>query len=167
MGGHLGVFQRPLTLILLQKHRDTNGSRIVIQVGGVYTTLCQAEGILLQKYRDRNGIRITDTSQKYRGQGYEFQYEPQSRNCQIINLRKKWGLRQFQKERLKVRKTALFAQKVYKKCARSAVLRTFRCSLVNLFLTNLVRISGFSSLFSAIAVFWALSGKMCWKHCDR
>ena len=33
--------------------------------------------------------------------------------------------------------------------------------LVNLFLTNLVRISGFSSLFSAIAVFLALSGKMC------
>ena len=33
--------------------------------------------------------------------------------------------------------------------------------LVNLFLTNLVRISGFSSLFSAIAVFLALSGKTC------
>ena len=33
--------------------------------------------------------------------------------------------------------------------------------LVNLFLTNLVRICGFSSLFSAIAVFLALSGKMC------
>ena len=33
--------------------------------------------------------------------------------------------------------------------------------LVNLFLTNLVRISGFSSLFSAIAVFLALSGRMC------
>ena len=33
--------------------------------------------------------------------------------------------------------------------------------LVNLFLTNLVRISGFSSLFSAIAVFLALSGKKC------
>ena len=46
----LGVFQRPLTLILLQKYRDTNGSRIVIQIGGVYTTLCQEEGILLQKY---------------------------------------------------------------------------------------------------------------------
>ena len=35
--------------------------------------------------------------------------------------------------------------------------------LVSLFLTNLVRISGFSSLFSAIAVFLALSGKMCWR----
>ena len=31
----LGVFQRPLTLILLQKYRDTNGSRIVIKIGGV------------------------------------------------------------------------------------------------------------------------------------
>ena len=50
-----GVPQRPLTLILLQKYRDTNGRRIVIQIGGVYTTFCQEEGILLQKYRDRNG----------------------------------------------------------------------------------------------------------------
>ena len=44
-----------MTLILLQKHRDTNGRRIVIQIGGVYTTFCQEEGILLQKYRNRNG----------------------------------------------------------------------------------------------------------------
>ena len=51
----LGVSQRPLTLILLQKYRDTNGRHIVIQIGGVYTTFCQEEGILLQKYRDRNG----------------------------------------------------------------------------------------------------------------
>ena len=52
---YLGVSQRPLTLILLQKYRDTNGRRIVIQIGGVYTTFCQEGGILLQKYRDRNG----------------------------------------------------------------------------------------------------------------
>ena len=45
-----GVSQRPLTLILPQKYRDANGRRIVIQIGGVYTTLCQREGILLQKY---------------------------------------------------------------------------------------------------------------------
>ena len=45
-----GVFQRPLTLILLQKYRDTNGRRIVIQIGGVYTTFCNREGIHLQKY---------------------------------------------------------------------------------------------------------------------
>ena len=44
------MFQRPLALILLKKHRDTNGRRIVIQIGGVYTTFCQEEGILLQKY---------------------------------------------------------------------------------------------------------------------
>ena len=31
------------------------GSRIVIQIGGVYPTFCREEGILLQKYRDRNG----------------------------------------------------------------------------------------------------------------
>ena len=34
-------------------------------------------------------------------------------------------------------------------------------NLVNLLLIKLVRLSGFSSLFSAIAVFLALSGKMC------
>ena len=47
--------QRPLTLILLLKYRDTNGRRIVIRIGGVCTTFCQEEGILSQKYRDRNG----------------------------------------------------------------------------------------------------------------
>ena len=31
---------------------------MVIQIGGVYTTFCQKEGILLQKYHDRNGRRI-------------------------------------------------------------------------------------------------------------
>ena len=46
----LGVFQPPLTRILLQKYRDTNGRRIVIQIGGVYTTFCQEEGIIWQKY---------------------------------------------------------------------------------------------------------------------
>ena len=54
----LGVFQRPLNLILLQRYRDTNGSRIVIQIGGVYhATFCHMEGIFLQKYRARNGRR--------------------------------------------------------------------------------------------------------------
>ena len=65
----LGVFQRPLTLILLQKYRDTNGSRIVMQIGGVYTTFCQKEGILLQKYRDRNGRCIAILFRSIRGQG--------------------------------------------------------------------------------------------------
>ena len=51
----LGVLQRPLTLILLQKYRDANVRRIVIQIGGVYTTFRKEEGILWQKYRDRNG----------------------------------------------------------------------------------------------------------------
>ena len=27
----------------------------MIQIGGVYTTFCQKEGILLQKHRDKNG----------------------------------------------------------------------------------------------------------------
>ena len=56
------MFQRPIRCVpttpdpnKMQKYRDTNGSRIVIQIGGVYTTFCQEEGILLEKYRDRNG----------------------------------------------------------------------------------------------------------------
>ena len=65
----LGVSQRPLTLILLQKYCDTNGRRIGIQIGGVYTTFCQEDGILLQKYRDRNGrcIAILFKSIRVRG----------------------------------------------------------------------------------------------------
>ena len=31
----------------------------MIQIGGVYTTFCQEEGIVSQKYRDRNGRCIT------------------------------------------------------------------------------------------------------------
>ena len=54
----LGMFQRPLTLILPQKYHDTNGRRSVTQSGGLYATFCPKEGILLQKYRDRNGRRI-------------------------------------------------------------------------------------------------------------
>ena len=57
-GDGLVSLQRPLTLILLRKHRDANGRRVVIQIGGVYTNFCQKEGILLQKYRDRNGRRV-------------------------------------------------------------------------------------------------------------
>ena len=41
----LGECSNELTLILLQTCRDANGSRIVIQIGGVYTTFCQKEGI--------------------------------------------------------------------------------------------------------------------------
>ena len=50
----MGVFQGPLTLILLQMSRGASGSRIVMQTRGVYTTFSQKEGILLQKYRHRN-----------------------------------------------------------------------------------------------------------------
>ena len=63
------MYQRLLTLTLLQKYRDTNGRRIVIQIGGVCTTFCQEEGILLQKYRDKNGrcIAILFKSIEVRG----------------------------------------------------------------------------------------------------
>ena len=51
----LGVFQQPLTLTLLQKHRDTKWEPYRDTIGGVSTTFCQEEGILLQKYHDGNG----------------------------------------------------------------------------------------------------------------
>ena len=53
--GESGLSQRRMTLILLQKYRDTNGRRILIQIGGVKKYFCQEGGIPLQKYRDRNG----------------------------------------------------------------------------------------------------------------
>ena len=40
----MGVFQRPQTLILLQKYRDANVSRIVIQIGGLYILLLPPKG---------------------------------------------------------------------------------------------------------------------------
>ena len=67
----LGVFQRPLTLILLQKYRDANGSRIVIQSGGVYTTFCQEGGILLQKYAIEMG-GVSRYSSKVSGSGVDL-----------------------------------------------------------------------------------------------
>ena len=58
MGNPLGGVPTTPDLIFLQNDRDTNGSRTVIQIGGVCTTFCQEGGILLQKYRDRDGRRI-------------------------------------------------------------------------------------------------------------
>ena len=45
-----------------------------------------------------------------------FPVEPQSPNGKNINLHKKWGSRRFQKECQKVRRTALFAHFLCKKC---------------------------------------------------
>ena len=42
-----GAFQQPLTVILVQKHCDINGNRVVIHMGGVYTTSNQGKGTLL------------------------------------------------------------------------------------------------------------------------
>ena len=41
----------------------------MIQIGGVYTTLFQEEGILLQKYRDRNGRCIATLFKTIRVRG--------------------------------------------------------------------------------------------------
>ena len=66
----LAVSQRHLTLILLQKYRDTNGRRIVIQIGGgAYAIFCKEEGILVQKYRDGNGRCIAILFKKHWGRG--------------------------------------------------------------------------------------------------
>ena len=78
----LGVFQRLQTLMLLQKHRDTNGRRIVIQIGGVYTTFSR-EGILLQEHRGRNGcIAILFYSIRVRGR-CDF---PDLQNCSYCSF---------------------------------------------------------------------------------
>ena len=54
------------TLILLQKYRDTNGSRIVIQIGGVYTTFCQEGGHTFAKVWRYKWEVYRDAFQKYR-----------------------------------------------------------------------------------------------------
>ena len=64
--------QRPLTLILPQKYRDTNGRRIVIQIGGVYTTSCRREGIHLQKYAIEMGGVYRDTFSRVLGSGVDL-----------------------------------------------------------------------------------------------
>ena len=66
----VGPLRRLLTLVLLQKHCNTNGSRIVIQIG-VYTTFREEEGMLLQKYRDSNGRCIAIPSEAS-GSGVEL-----------------------------------------------------------------------------------------------
>ena len=82
---YLGVSQRPLTLILLKKYRDTNGRRIVIQIGGVYTTFCQEEGILLQKYHDKNGRCIAIL---FKSIGVRGRFDsPEIKLCNVIIFR--------------------------------------------------------------------------------
>ena len=41
----------------------------MIQIGGVYTTFCQQEGIFLKKYRDRNGRCIAILFKRIRVRG--------------------------------------------------------------------------------------------------
>ena len=81
--GDLEAFQRPLTLILLQKYRDRHGSHVMIQIGGVYTTFCQEEGILLQKHRDTNGRCITILF-KCIGVRGRFDSPERWRQCQFV-----------------------------------------------------------------------------------
>ena len=50
--GGVPTTRHPNTSAEVSRHK---WGRIVIQIGGVYTTFCQAEGILSQKYRDKNG----------------------------------------------------------------------------------------------------------------
>ena len=63
-----GCPKRPLTLILLEKHRDINGRRIVIQSDGVYTTFCQEEAYFCKSIAIEMG-GVPRHFQKYRGQG--------------------------------------------------------------------------------------------------
>ena len=65
-----------------------NGRRIAIEIGGVYTTFCQKEGILLQKYRDRNArfIPIPFRSIRVRGRFYSFAYRRVSRLLRFMKI---------------------------------------------------------------------------------
>ena len=66
----LGVFERPLTLRLLQKRCGTNGSHIVIQTGGAYSTFCKGETYICKTSRQKWEV-YHDIFQKYQGQGVD------------------------------------------------------------------------------------------------
>ena len=63
----------------------------MIQIGDVYTTFCQAEGILLQKYRDRNGRCIAILFKNIGVRGRCDSPEPCFGNPNPYNLSKKYG----------------------------------------------------------------------------
>ena len=71
-----------LILILLQKYCDTNGSRVVIHIGGACTAFCQEEGILLQKILHSNEV-YRDTFQKYQGRLDSPELLPQKPACSL------------------------------------------------------------------------------------
>ena len=56
----------------------------MIQIGGVYTTVCQREGILVHKYRDRNGRCIAILFQSIRVRG-RFD-SPELHTCLLKHL---------------------------------------------------------------------------------
>ena len=69
--------------------------------------------------------------------GCAFPVEPQSPNGKNINLHKRWGFRRFQKEQQKVRKTALFMQKVCKKVHKKCGVAHFLLLFLELAETSL------------------------------
>ena len=67
-----GVFERPLTLILLQKHRDTNGRRVVMRIGVCIYYFLPREGHLFAKASRKRNLRcivLRYFAKKKRGQG--------------------------------------------------------------------------------------------------
>ena len=65
----LKMFQRPLTIILLQTHRDTNGRRIVIHIGGAYTASATRAAYFCRSIAIDKWEVHRDAFYKYRGQG--------------------------------------------------------------------------------------------------
>ena len=52
----LGVFQRPLTLILLQKYHDTNKRGIVRQIGRAYTLSAKRRAYICKSIAIETGV---------------------------------------------------------------------------------------------------------------
>ena len=65
----LEMFQRPLTLILLQRHRDINRRRSLMQSGDAHMTYNQLEGIVMPEHRDTSGRCIANACRKCSDQG--------------------------------------------------------------------------------------------------
>ena len=85
----------------------------------VHQQFCYLFGCFQQKVKFSASVQQERPQMERRTQNCVFPVKRQRPNGKNINLHKKWGFRRFKKECRKVRRTAFFAQNVYKKCRQT------------------------------------------------